>query len=392
MSHDHRSLIAQYDLGHIEEHSPGLIHWHPNGLHVIEKLKQYMRHLHSEHSYEEVSSPILLSQSLWEKSGHWEKYRKGMFVAQSDEKEGLYAVKPMSCPGQINIYQHKRRSYKELPLKYFEFGHVHRNEPSGSLNGWLRLRGFIQDDSHIFLKQDQLLECVEHFVKMVEKAYSHFGFSKWHWKISLRPEQRAGSDDIWDAAEDQLREVCQQLNLDVIEAPGEGAFYGPKLEAVLEDSLGRQWQCGVVQVDFVLPKRFDLSYRDEHDEKQQPILVHHAVLGSLERWLSIVLEHHGRLPDWLSPHPIALCPIGDNQKVNVQQQAHQLRQKGYRVLVCEDGPLGGRIRHLSEQKVPIILVVGQKEIDENRWAWRYEGNQFSGNENDWNDFLSDKLS
>ena len=361
---DHRRLIAAYDLGHIEEHSPGLIHWHPNGVRVLRSLEAFVRQLHEQQGYQEVRSPALLSKALWENSGHWSKYREGMFVADGPDGEGAYAVKPMSCPGQIGIYQHKRRSYRELPLPLFEFGHVHRNEPSGSLSGWLRLRGFVQDDSHVFLAPQQLGQVVAGFVRMVNQAYPAFGFSKWRWRLSLRPAQRAGSDEVWDQAENLLRQVCGELGLEVEECPGEGAFYGPKLEAVLEDRLGRQWQCGVVQVDFVLPKRFGLKYQGEDGSDQhEPILVHHAVLGSLERWLAVSLEHNGHLPDWLVPVMVGVCPVGQGQEAVAQAVVDQLLRAGVRAELSAGDPLNKRLRDLAEAKVPVWAVVGAREVE-----------------------------
>lgn len=359
---DHRRLVAAYDLGHIEEHSPGLIHWHPAGVKALRRLEDFVRGLHEERGYKEVRSPALLSKALWEQSGHWAKYRQGMFVADGPDGEGAYAVKPMSCPGQIGIYQHRRRSYRELPLRLFEFGHVHRNEPSGALSGWLRLRGFVQDDSHVFLAPEQLGEVVEGFVQMVSQAYPAFGFSKWRWRLSLRPSQRAGSDEVWDQAEGLLRRVCQELGLVVEECPGEGAFYGPKLEAVLEDRLGREWQCGVVQVDFVLPKRFGLSYQGaDGSDQHEPLLVHHAVLGSLERWLAVALEHNGALPDWMAPVAVGVCPVGQEQEPAAKALVAQLEQAGVPAMFSSGDPLGKRLRDLAEAKVPLWTVVGARE-------------------------------
>lgn len=361
---DHRRLIQAYDLGHIEPHSPGLIHWHPNGVRVLQRLEAFVRGIHQAHGYQEVRSPALLSRQLWEKSGHWDKYRDGMFVADGPDEEGAYAVKPMSCPGQIGIYQHRRRSYRELPLRMFEFGQVHRREPSGSLSGWLRLRGFVQDDSHVFLAVDQLQEVVKGFVDMVGQAYPAFGFERWRWRLSLRPEQRAGADSLWDEAENRLRQVCQDLGLEVEECPGEGAFYGPKLEAVLEDRLGRQWQCGVVQVDFVLPERFDLAYQGaDGSDNHRPVLVHHAVLGSLERWLAISLEHNGRLPDWMAPIMVGVCPIGAEQENAAHDLAKQLESVGVSAMVVANDPLKGRLRSLAEAKVPVWAVLGAREVE-----------------------------
>lgn len=361
---DHRRLIQAYDLGHIEQHSPGLIHWHPNGVRSLKRLESFVRQLHRRHGYEEVRTPTLLSRQLWERSGHWDKYRQGMFVAGGADGEDVYAVKPMSCPGQIAIYQHKRRSYRELPLRLFEFGQVHRLEPSGSLSGWLRLRGFTQDDSHVFAATEHLQEVVADFVNMVGEAYPAFGFERWKWKLSLRPEKRVGSDTLWDEAENRLRQACESLGLEAEECPGDGAFYGPKLEVVLEDRLGRQWQCGVVQLDFALPERFDLSHqgadgRDDH----RPILVHHAVLGSLERWIAICLEHNGRLPDWMAPIMVGICPVGAEQEPAARALAQQLDEAGISAKVLSNDPLKGRLRDLAQAKVPIWAVLGKREVE-----------------------------
>lgn len=359
---DHRRLVAAYDLGHIDDHSPGLIHWHPAGVRVLHALEGFVRELHAQAGYQEVRSPALLSKALWERSGHWDKYRGGMFVADGPDGEGAYAVKPMSCPGQIGIYQHRRRSYRELPLRLFEFGHVHRNEPSGALSGWLRLRGFVQDDSHVFLAPDQLNAVVEGFVRMVAQAYPAFGFSSWRWRLSLRPAVRAGSDAVWDEAEGRLRQACADLGLAVEECPGEGAFYGPKLEAVVSDRLGRDWQCGVVQVDFVLPDRFGLRYQGaDGSDRHAPLLVHHAVLGSLERWLAVSLEHQGHLPDWLCPVAVGVCPVGAGQEAEAAALVARLEQAGVRAQLQAEGPLSGRLRTLAEAKVPVWAVVGARE-------------------------------
>ena len=361
---DHRRLVSAYDLGHIEEHSPGLIHWHPAGVEVLHSLEGFVRGLHQAQGYQEVRSPALLSKALWERSGHWSKYRQGMFVAQGADGDSDYAVKPMSCPGQIGIYQHRRRSYRELPLKLFEFGHVHRNEPSGALSGWLRLRGFVQDDSHVFLAPDQLGQVVENFVQMVSKAYPAFGFHQWRWRLSLRPEQRAGSDAVWDQAEALLRQACEALGLEVEECPGEGAFYGPKLEAVIQDRLGREWQCGVVQADFVLPERFGLRYQGaDGSDQHEPILVHHAVLGSLERWLAVVLEHNGCLPDWLCPVAVGVCPVGQDQEAMAAGVVAKLKAVGVRAVLSAGDPLNKRLRDLAEAKVPVWAVIGAREAN-----------------------------
>lgn len=360
---DHRSLIQAYDLGHIEPHSPGLIHWHRNGVRVLRHLEGFVRGLHLRHGYEEVRSPALLSRHLWERSGHWDKYRELMFVAQGPDGEDGYAVKPMSCPGHISIYQHQRRSYRDLPLKLFEFGQVHRREPSGALSGWLRLRGFTQDDSHVFADIAQLPKVIDGFVDMVGEAYQAFGFSKWRWRLSLRPENRAGGDALWDEAEERMRQACDSMGLEVEVAPGEGAFYGPKLEVVLEDRLGRSWQCGVVQLDFVLPERFGMAYQGEDGRADhRPVLIHHAVLGSLERWIAISLEHNGWLPDWMAPVVVGVCPVGAEQELAARELARDLEAAGVHAMVLANNPLGGRLRDLAKAKVPVWAVLGPKEV------------------------------
>ena len=366
---DHRQIVASYDLGHIEPHSPGLIHWHPNGVRVLRRLEQWLLQLHQVNGYEEVRSPAMLSRELWEKSGHWDKYQDLMFVVPMGE-EGAYAVKPMSCPGQIGIYQSRNRSYRELPMALFEFGHVHRKEPSGALSGWMRLRGFVQDDSHVFCQVEQIEQVVGRFVHMVQRAYEAFGFKQWSWRLALRPEKRAGSDALWDQAEEALRQACQKLGIVVVEAPGDGAFYGPKLEAAIEDRLGRSWQCGVAQVDFVLPERFELDYQGADGALHAPVLIHHAVLGSLERWLSIVMEHRGELPDWLSPNPVAILPVGEDQLPYANDLCQQLKAKGVLAQVLEGGPLGGRIRDACAKGISHLAVVGKREVENNEVSVR----------------------
>lgn len=357
---DHRDLVCAYDLGHIEQHSPGLIHWHPNGVRLLKRLEAWIGALHEQNGYQEVRSPALLSRALWEVSGHWDKYQDLMFVSQFDDE--AYAVKPMSCPGHIGIYKHRRRSYRELPFAQFEFGHVHRKEPSGALSGWMRLRGFVQDDSHVLCAHDQIQEVIGRFVRMVSLAYAAFGFSKWSWRLSLRPEKRSGSDDVWDGAENALRQACAKLGIEVVEAPGEGAFYGPKLEAAIEDRLGRQWQCGVAQVDFILPERFELEFQNGAGERERPVMIHHAVLGSLERWLSIVMEQRGELPAWLSPHQVALLPIGAGERAYCDDLANELARRGVRACVLADGPLPGRVRDAQALHYAFIGVAGKREV------------------------------
>jgi len=359
---DHRDLIALYDLGHIEEHSPGLIHWHANGIRVINRLEQYIRQLHVENNYDEVRSPIILSKSLWEQSGHWNKYKDLMFI--SDDGEHPYAIKPMSCPGHISIYKQKKRSYRELPYRQFEFGHVHRKEMSGSLSGWLRLRGFVQDDSHVICSKNDISSVIQQFVFMVEKAYKHFGFNHWEWHLSLRPNKRSGDESIWDLAESSLKKACSELNIPIIEKPGDGAFYGPKLEAILIDRLGRKWQCGVAQLDFVLPEKFSLSYHGNDGKEHVPVMIHHAILGSLERWLAIVMEHDGKLPDWLSPHEIAILPVSESSYHYACEIYKKALRKGKNAFIFSEGPLSGRIREVNKNKFVSNIVIGPKESEE----------------------------
>lgn len=373
---DHRDLVQAYDLGHIAPHSPGLIHWHRNGVRVLRHLEGFARGLHLRHGYEEVRSPSLLSRALWEKSGHWEKYRDLMFVAGGPQDEGAYAVKPMSCPGHIGIFQHRRRSYRDLPFKLFEFGQVHRREMSGALSGWLRLRGFTQDDGHVFAQVDRIGEIVEGFVAMVGEAYPAFGFSRWRWRLSLRPSVRAGNDALWDEAEARMRQACKMLGLEVEIAEGEGAFYGPKLEVALEDRLGRGWQCGVVQLDFVLPERFGLAYQGEDGRvDHRPVMIHHAVLGSLERWIAIVLEHGGRLPDWMAPVVVGVCPVGGGQELAARELVRDLEAVGVHARMLANGPLGGRLRELAETKVPVWAVIGPREAEQHAVSVRRHDGQ-----------------
>lgn len=363
---DHRKLIKQYDLGHIEEHSAGLIHFHPQGQKVFKKLRHYIADIHEQQGYQEVSSPVLLHKDMWVKSGHWEKYQELMFVEASEDM----AIKPMSCPGHINIFQHKRRSYRELPYRLFEFGHVHRKEPSGALSGWMRLRGFVQDDSHVFCFKEHIEDVVSSFVKMCEKVYKDFGFVSWQWQLSLRPQKRSGSDELWDQAEGALRGACHGLGIQACEKEGDGAFYGPKLEVILKDHLGRNWQCGVAQLDFVLPQRFDLSAQDKNGKRQDVVMVHHAVLGSLERFVSILLEERGCLPHWLAPQQVAVCPISEGQYSYAQSVCDILKGRGFSCQVEKEGSLSSRLKALDDKMVPFRVVVGQKEMDEGKVSLR----------------------
>ena len=370
---DHHDFGPRWDLFHFEPHSPGMVFWHPRGWRMVRQVEAVSRALYARHGFEELRSPQLLDRSLWEKSGHWDKYRANMFVVRG-EGEGaagsrVHALKPMSCPGHIAVFDQRRHSYRDLPRRLFEFGHVHRNEPSGALNGLLRLRSFVQDDAHLFVKMDDIEGEVSRFVAMVREGYAQFGFEVSHWQLSLRPEVRAGSDEVWDKAEGALRRACASLGLAVEEKEGEGAFYGPKLEASLKDRLGRRWQCGVLQVDFVLPgkDRFDLSYQGSDGKPHPVVLLHQAVFGSLERWMGIVLEHYGHdLPLWLAPQAFEILPIDDSAEV--RESCKNLWQDlsgmdiGVKVAGVDD-PLRQRIRDAFEDHVPWCVVIGKKDLD-----------------------------
>lgn len=369
MSHDHRDLVQAMDLAHFEAHSPGVAFWHAPGVKVLRRLEAFCRHLHDAEGYNEVRSPQLLSRSLWEQSGHWDKYQDLMYVVRGED----LALKPMSCPGHMAIYADARRSYRDLPFRLFEFGAVHRQEPSGALSGLLRLRGFVQDDAHVILAREQIQEGVAAFVRMVERAYPAMGFSDWSYRLALRPEQRAGDDALWDAAEGALRDAMASLGLQAEEEPGGGAFYGPKLEVVLRDRLGRAWQCGVVQVDFVLPAKFGLRFQNSAGGSEEPVMLHHAVFGSLERFLAILLEHHGGLPEGLAPQPVAVCPISEAQAAAAAALVRDLREAGVPAHLVSEGPLNGRLRHLAQAHVPVWAILGEREVAQGQVMVRRRG-------------------
>jgi threonyl-tRNA synthetase len=376
--YDHRAIAKAMDLFHFEEHSPGMVFWHPMGLRVFRVIEEFMRRVYQSHGFEEVRSPLALSRSLWEKSGHWEKFGNNMFVvgsfdrdnsadgeAQNGESEAVnleYALKPMSCPAHIAIYQAHKRSYREIPMRLMEFGIVHRNEPSGTLSGCMRLRQFVQDDAHIFCRETDLIGEIGNFLNMVREVYSAFGYEKFAIRISLRPEKRLGSDAIWDRAEAALINACQALGYPYELLPGEGAFYGPKIEVSLEDRLGRSWQCGTIQVDFNLPQIFELSFVNQEGKLEQPVMVHQAVLGSLERWLGILLENQGALPLWLAPVQVAVASISDKSADWAEAVFARLRRMGIRAqLHADDATISKKIRELSARRVPLIAIVGEQE-------------------------------
>ena len=382
---DHRELAKDMDLFHFEEHSPGMVFWHPQGLRLFRSIEDFMRQVYQAHEFEEVRSPVVLNRSLWERSRHWEKFRKGMFVvgsveADSDESalsiiKPDYALKPMSCPAHIAIYQSQKRSYRKIPMRLMEFGICHRNELSGTLAGCMRLRQFVQDDAHIFCRESDVHSEIRNFLKMVQQVYAAFGYDQFSLQISLRPSQRLGSDRLWDKAESLLIDVVQSLRQSYKLAPKEGAFYGPKLEISLQDRLGRSWQCGTFQVDFNLPQVFELGFANELGKLERPVMLHQAILGSFERWIGILLEHHGgSLPVWSAPTQVAVASISDRSSAWAETIFLRLKQLGFRVeLHNQDHTIGKKIRDLSKRKIPLIAIVGGQEAMSQRLNLRCLG-------------------
>lgn len=371
---DHRKLGRALDLFHFQEEAPGLIFWHPKGWTVWQQVEQYMRRVYQDNGYQEVKAPQILDRSLWEKSGHWENYKENMFTTESENRS--YALKPMNCPGHVQIFASDLRSYRELPLRYGEFGQCHRNEPSGSLHGMMRVRGFTQDDGHIFCTEDQILdECVA-FTALLQKVYLNFGFTDVIYKVATRPEKRVGSDEAWDKAEAALIASLDRSGCTYEISPGEGAFYGPKIEYTLKDAIGRMWQCGTIQVDFSMPARLDAEYVAEDNTKKIPVMLHRAILGSFERFIGMLIENHaGALPLWLAPVQIAVLNISDAQADYAQAVAQNLKKQGFRVHVdLRNEKITYKIREHSVQKLPYIIVIGDKERDAGTVAVRARGN------------------
>lgn len=359
---DHRKLAKQLSLFHMQDEAPGMVFWHPNGWVIWQQIEQYMREKFREYGYQEVRTPTVMDRQMWEKSGHWENYREGMFTTASENRE--YAVKPMNCPGHVQIFNHGLRSYRDLPLRLAEFGSCHRNEPSGSLHGLMRVRGFTQDDAHIFCTEAQIESEVADFIVMLQKVYADFGFNDMLVKLSTRPEKRVGSDETWDKAETGLAAALQQNGLEYDLQPGEGAFYGPKIEFTLKDSLGRLWQCGTIQLDFNLPVRLDAEFVDEDNTRKAPVMLHRAILGSMERFIGILIEHHaGNFPLWLAPVQAVVMNITDNQAEYAQKVCDVMRQEGLRVTAdLRNEKITYKIREHSLQKLPYQLIVGDKEV------------------------------
>jgi threonyl-tRNA synthetase len=367
---DHRKLGKQLDLFHMQEEAPGMVFWHDKGWLIYQQVEQYVRKVLVANGYQEVRTPQVVDRSLWEKSGHWDKFSDMMFTTHSENRD--YAVKPMNCPCHIQIFNTGLKSYRDLPLRMAEFGSCHRNEPSGTLHGLMRVRNFVQDDAHIFCTEDQIQSEISIFIDLLFKVYKDFGFNDILVKLSTRPEQRVGSDEVWDKAEAALEAALDDKQLDWELQPGEGAFYGPKIEFSLKDCIGRVWQCGTAQIDFSMPGRLDAQYIDEQGEKQTPVMIHRAILGSLERFIGILIEEHaGKLPLWLSPVQAVVMGITDKQSDYVKQVSDQLTKAGLRVNAdLRNEKIGFKIREHTLARVPYILVAGDREIENNAVAVR----------------------
>ena len=371
---DHRKLGRELDLFHIDEHSPGTVFWHPKGWTLWQEVEQYMRQVYRDNGYLEVKGPQILDQGLWEKTGHWDKYRENMFVTESEKRD--YALKPMNCPGHLIIFNQGIKSYRDLPLRFGEFGQCHRNEPSGGLHGIMRVRAFTQDDGHIFCTQEQIQAEVIAFTTLLQKVYKDFGYTDIIYKLSTRPEKRIGSEESWDKAENALAEGLKASGCDFQYLPGEGAFYGPKIEYTLKDAIGREWQCGTMQVDPNMPERLGAEYVGEDGARHIPIMLHRAIVGSLERFIGILIEQHaGALPVWLAPVQVAVLNITDSQADYVQDVVKKLKSQGIRVIQdLKNEKITYKIREHSMQKLPYILVMGDKEKAAGTVAVRARGN------------------
>ena len=375
---DHRRLSKQLDLLHMQEEAPGMVFWHPKGWIVWQQIEQYMRQKFVEYGYQEVRTPAVMDRSMWEKSGHWENYRDNMFTTSSENRD--YAVKPMNCPGHVQIFNSGLHSYRDLPMRLAEFGSCHRNEPSGALHGIMRVRGFTQDDAHIFCTEDQIEQEVADFIVMLQKCYADFGFHDVLVKLSTRPEKRVGSDESWDVAEAALAAALDKNGLAYDLQPGEGAFYGPKIEFTLKDSIGRLWQCGTIQLDFNLPVRLGAEFVDEDNSRKPPVMLHRAILGSMERFIGILIEHHaGNFPMWLAPVQVMVMNISERQTEYAEKVTQALRQSGIRAISdLSNNKITYKIREHSLQKLPYQVVIGDKEVETEVVAVRARGNQDLG--------------
>ncbi|MCG1054292.1 threonine--tRNA ligase [Mycetohabitans sp. B5] len=370
---DHRKLGKQLDLFHLQEEAPGLVFWHPKGWTLWQQVEQYLRRRLDEAGYLEVKTPMIMDRSLWERSGHWQNYRDNMFTTESEKRD--YAIKPMNCPGHVQVFNHGLRSYRDLPLRLAEFGSCHRNEASGALHGLMRVRGFVQDDAHIFCTEDQVIAESIAFNSLAMSVYKDFGFEHIDIKLSLRPQQRAGTDDTWDRAEQGLREALAACGLQWQELDGEGAFYGPKVEYHIKDALGRSWQCGTLQLDFVLPQRLGAEYVAEDNSRRRPVMLHRAIVGSMERFLGILIEHHaGAMPLWLAPSQVVVMNIAESSANYANVVAQTLKKQGLRASAdLRNEKISYKIREHALEKVPYLAVVGDKERDAQTVAVRARG-------------------
>lgn len=370
---DHRKLGKQLDLFHLQDEAPGMVFWHPKGWQLWQSIEQYMRKTLTAAGYQEIRTPMVMDRVMWEKSGHWENYRDAMFTTESEKRD--YAVKPMNCPGHVQVFNSGLRSYRELPMRLAEFGACHRNEPSGALHGIMRVRGFVQDDAHIFCTDEQIIAEAKAFNELTMAVYQRFGFEHVSVKLSLRPEKYAGTIETWNRAEEGLREALRACGIEWEELPGEGAFYGPKIEYHIKDALGRSWQCGTLQLDYVLPERLGAEYVADDNSRKRPVMLHRAVLGSLERFIGILIENHaGAFPLWLAPVQMVVMNITGNQAEYAQQVADKLRSHGFRVdLDLRNEKIGYKIREHSLQKLPYQVVIGDKEMEGGLVAVRARG-------------------
>ncbi len=370
---DHRKLGRDLDLFHFQEEGPGLVFWHPKGWAIWQQVEQYMRAVYRDNGYQEVKAPQILDLSLWKKTGHWDNYRENMFTTESENR--MYGLKPMNCPGHVQIYNANLHSYRELPLRLGEFGQCHRNEPSGSLHGMMRVRGFTQDDGHIFCTPDQMQDECAAFTALLQKVYADFGFTEVLYKVATRPEKRIGTDESWNKAEAALMESLTRPGCKFEVTPGEGAFYGPKIEYTLKDAIGRHWQCGTIQVDFSMPERLGAQYVDEKDTRQTPVMLHRAILGSLERFIGMLIENYaGAMPPWLAPVQVVVCCISESSAHYAADITKSLQKQGIRVESdLRSEKITYKIREHSLQKIPYILVVGEKERDSQSVAVRARG-------------------
>ena len=371
---DHRRLGRQLSLFHIQDNAPGMVFWHPPGWAIYQKLQQYIRRRLRESGYQEISTPQIVDRTLWEKSGHWDKFKEDMFTTSSENRD--YAVKPMNCPCHVQIFNQGLRSYKDLPVRLSEFGSCHRNEPSGTLHGLMRVRNFVQDDGHIFCSEDQIQSEVSSFIDLVFDVYKTLGFEKISIKLSTRPEKRVGSDEVWDKSEKALQDALENKNLEWELYPGEGAFYGPKIEFSLQDCLGRVWQCGTIQVDFSMPDRLDASFIGEDGSRHTPVMLHRAVLGSFERFIGILIENYaGEFPFWLAPEQVRILPVSDDARSFSETVQNKLLSQGISATLDESGErLGKLIRNGEKAKIPVLAVIGAKEAENNTVSLRSRKN------------------